>query len=159
MTHNLFYPLGWFYHFLSRTFFSASEIARWPQTLRREINFTNETRKNGFFSERIVSKDKGSPDPFIRNKTKALIGLNLKFWILIGLKTGFVGFGLVKLVSGDSCSIVPWCYCVFSCHCLSVLGLTAQYLCVEGRCADLLFAAVLPSLCRIWGQAVLPFCV
>ena len=24
-------------------------------------------------------KDKGSPDPFIRNKTKALIGLNLKF--------------------------------------------------------------------------------
>ena len=49
MTHNLFYPLGWFYHFLSQTFFSASEIARWPQTLRREINFTNETRKNGFF--------------------------------------------------------------------------------------------------------------
>ena len=49
MTHNLFYPLGWFYHFLSRTFFSASEIARWPQTLRREINFTNETRKKCFF--------------------------------------------------------------------------------------------------------------
>ena len=48
------------------------------------------------------SKDKGSPDPFIRNKTKALIGLNLKFWILIGLKTGFVGFGLVKLVSGEA---------------------------------------------------------
>ena len=28
---------------------------------------------------RVKLKDKGSPDPFIRNKTKALIGLNLKF--------------------------------------------------------------------------------
>ena len=49
MTHHLFYPLGWFYHFLSQTFFPASEIARWPQTLRRVIISTNETRKNAFF--------------------------------------------------------------------------------------------------------------
>ena len=34
---------------------------------------TPASRKN------VETKDKGSPDPFIRNKTKALIGLNLKF--------------------------------------------------------------------------------
>ena len=48
MTHNLYYPLGWFYHFLHQTFFSASEMARWPQTLGREIIFTNEMRQKCF---------------------------------------------------------------------------------------------------------------
>ena len=39
------------------------------------------TFKLSLMFQRILDhiKDKGSPDPFIRNKTKALIGLNLKF--------------------------------------------------------------------------------
>ena len=37
---------------------------------------SNKMRMSGLSGQ---GKDKGSPDPFIRNKTKALIGLNLKF--------------------------------------------------------------------------------
>ena len=75
----------------------------------------------------------------------------------------WVGLTCIWLVSAPFWSInavflVQQYYCIFSCHCLSVLGLTAHYLCIGVRYTAFLFSVVLPSLYSTWGLPVLLSC-